>query len=838
MPRTPDKQQAPESFLTGFYSRVTKDESVKKGLSLPAQRRRYEEIASRHGWNSRIYAEPRHVSGELPPEDRPALADILADVRAGAVRRVVIRHLDRLGRGPVLESILKELQEHGVEVRDFGGKVDFGTAAGRFTVRVQAAAGAFEVERGGERAREARRARARDGYHIGPSPYGYTSQARLQRELRDLYGPGGEERARIEAQRQIPERPGLVIDEEEAEVVRDIYRLYLDGEGTRTIANRLNAQGRRRRGGPWYWQTVQKVLRDPKVAGYTHFDEEAYEAGRPSSARIDRQTLFEAKHEAIIDRDTWRRAQAILAGRSRRWSTSRGQCRGYPLTGAVKCSRGHRMKGKSTGGKAHAYYICTRRAKTGPDTAGGCDAPPIPADRAEQAVREALSDLLGRPEHVIAVMDETNRRLASEEPSRRREQAEIEAQLRPLQERGDRLMAILEETDDRQKAQILLDRLMEMKDRVRELETRREAIRQSVVPLPTRRISKDVVAKFFDGLRQRLSDDLQRFADLVDLLVGHHGLQVVARDAYRIRVVLGLDATQVAGAGGGPGLRLVADVKPRIPVVVEGGVARPLTPEEWAEAENGKGDHICACGCGNRIAVLPKHHAPGVGIPRFVPGHHRMSMTEFVGSLNADGYLTVSQAAGELGIGENTLRRAEERGWVEPEWESWGKREAMRVYRRDDLPALRQKLAEAGFRFRDDETAMATGDAAAALGVSETTLRKWERDGRIPAVPRDTGNRRIYRSADVEAIQEALDGAGAADQRLLDAEGLVTRQQAQEMLGIGQRSMQRLISRGILEPVWRVLASSGRRRQCFHRDDAEALLRTLVVEAQFEDPLD
>ena len=197
-------------------------------------------------------------------------------------------------------------------------------------------------------------------------------------------------------------------------------------------------------------------------------------------------------------------------------------------------------------------------------------------------------------------------------------------------------------------------------------------------------------------------------------------------------------------------------------------------------------------------------------------------MTDFVEGLNAEELLTVAQAAEELGISENTLRRAEDKGWVEPERREWGGRESMRVYRTEDVPGLRAKLSEAGFRFRHDEDEMTTRDAAAALGVSETTLRKWERDGFVPAVSRDTCNRRLYRPVDIEAFREALAGAEDEDHRLLEVEGLVTRQQAQDMLGIGHRSMQRLISTGRLEPVWRVLPSSKRRRQCFRKKDVLA----------------
>lgn len=143
-----------------------------------------------------------------------------------------------------------------------------------------------------------------------------------------------------------------------------------------------------------------------------------------------------------------------------------------------------------------------------------------------------------------------------------------------------------------------------------------------------------------------------------------------------------------------------------------------------------------------------------MGIPSYVQGHHRMSMTEFVESLNREGYLTVSQAAQRLGISENTLRRAEAKGWVVPTWRSWGDRQPMRVYAEADLARIRVKMVDAGFRFKDDET-FTTYQVAEQLGVAQSTLRRWERIGRIPKVARDSAGRRVYRAEDVEFIRHS-----------------------------------------------------------------------------------
>ena len=164
---------------------------------------------------------------------------------------------------------------------------------------------------------------------------------------------------------------------------------------------------------------------------------------------------------------------------------------------------------------------------------------------------------------------------------------------------------------------------------------------------------------------------------------------------------------------------------------------------------------LCACGCGKRIEVRGQHRSRG--IPKHVHGHHRMPMTAFVESLNAEGYATVAQAAKEIGVGENTLRRAEGKGWIRPSRKAWGGRRPMRVYRNAGLPGLRAKMAAAGFRFGDDGDAMTTPQASRALGMSETRLRDLAREGTAPA-RRDTNGKWVWRRSELDAIKAAVRG--------------------------------------------------------------------------------
>ena len=58
----------------------------------------------------------------------------------------------------------------------------------------------------------------------------------------------------------------IVIVEDEAKVVQQIFRLYIDGYGTRRIANTLNEQGYyNATGGEWLPSTIRGMLKNRKI---------------------------------------------------------------------------------------------------------------------------------------------------------------------------------------------------------------------------------------------------------------------------------------------------------------------------------------------------------------------------------------------------------------------------------------------------------------------------------------------------------------------------------------------------------------------------------------------
>jgi DNA invertase Pin-like site-specific DNA recombinase len=110
----------------------------------------------------------------------------------------------------------------------------------------------------------------------------------------------------------------LVVEESEAEVIRLIYFLYLNGMGRRGIVNELASRGiPPMKGGKWWSEvTIGTILKNEKYAGHTLYQKSIKVDGKTyREQNFAKQYFRENTHEAIIDQDTWDRAQAIRAER-------------------------------------------------------------------------------------------------------------------------------------------------------------------------------------------------------------------------------------------------------------------------------------------------------------------------------------------------------------------------------------------------------------------------------------------------------------------------------------------------------------------------------------------
>ncbi len=129
---------------------------------------------------------------------------------------------------------------------------------------------------------------------------------------------------------------------EQADIVRSIYQWYIDGVGCPSIARRLNDMGVMTRDGrQWERSGVRWVLRNPIYTGKIAYNRNTYKKAENTSKRTykvnapDKWIVVDGAHPAIIDTDTYQRADEIM--RSRKHAPTRTGEIKSPLVGIVKC---------------------------------------------------------------------------------------------------------------------------------------------------------------------------------------------------------------------------------------------------------------------------------------------------------------------------------------------------------------------------------------------------------------------------------------------------------------------------------------------------------------------
>ena len=143
----------------------------------------------------------------------------------------------------------------------------------------------------------------------------------------------------------------LEILEDQADAVRLAYSMYVNDDATPyQIACRLNELGfKPARADKWKKDSVRVMLRNPHYAGYVAFNQKketpVLENGRIVKKRLaqpgEEVIIAEGKHTAIIDRETWETAQALVARNPR--TDSKKELKN-PLATLLFCKKcGHAM---------------------------------------------------------------------------------------------------------------------------------------------------------------------------------------------------------------------------------------------------------------------------------------------------------------------------------------------------------------------------------------------------------------------------------------------------------------------------------------------------------------
>ena len=222
-------------------------------------------------------------------------------------------------------------------------------------------------------------------------------------------------------QKDPADRHRLVVDEEQAEIVRKIFDWYEDGMSASSIAKRLNAMQIMTPGDfkirdgcksfithdrnssklhTWTTTTIATILKNEVYIGNMvqgKHKSVSYRSKKMMLTDESEWTVVEGTHVPIISDEQF----AIIHERfARRTRISPGKTHVYPLSGLVSCGAcGHRMNRVVSQG--YARYRCMTRTYA-PDK---CQCPSIKEEYLEELILQTLQSLIARLVDVKAVID-------------------------------------------------------------------------------------------------------------------------------------------------------------------------------------------------------------------------------------------------------------------------------------------------------------------------------------------------------------------------------------------------------------------------------------------------
>ena len=201
------------------------------------------------------------------------------------------------------------------------------------------------------------------------------------------------------------ENGNLIIDPEQAEVVKRIYREYLEGYSMDKIAKGLEADGILTGAGKtrWWSSTINKILRNEKYIGDALL-QKTYTTDFLSKTRVKNngivpQYYVEGNHEAIIPKDIFLRVQEELLRRRVVKTSANGKMRSYSCNHCfaqiVICGECgemfRRIHWNNRGCKSIVWRCISRLEPTGME----CHARTVNEQELERVVVAALNELLG-----------------------------------------------------------------------------------------------------------------------------------------------------------------------------------------------------------------------------------------------------------------------------------------------------------------------------------------------------------------------------------------------------------------------------------------------------------
>lgn len=428
------------------YARVSTQEQAVEGTSLEYQSEQLEKYCESQGWEIfQIYVDAGYTGKD---GNRPGLKRLLADAKLSLFDKVVVHKMDRLARSlRLLLEIEDNLKEYGISFHSVKEIFDTSTASGRHFLQMLGMIGEWERETIIERTKAGRLQRYKEGrWAGGRNPYGYDYDKDTKK---------------------------LVINKEQAAVIKRIYQLYSNGKSMAYIANNLNGEKippRDKSGKGWRSTAIRDILANPTFKGTQYVNHGLHISKllkeKPESA-------IEIKVPRIVSDILWESAQEHRKSNRHLQPMKREP---WLLQGLITCGLcGHSFMIQPNH-KRRTYNCRGRLRITHLDGSPKCIVPNLDADWLEKELWESIEAILNDPNKLKSLLQETIESLKNREEEHFARIQPVDERLTQIDEQKTRL------AEDWVKLSIDSAKRREIQQNLQNEENRLRSIRSNIDP--------------------------------------------------------------------------------------------------------------------------------------------------------------------------------------------------------------------------------------------------------------------------------------------------------------------------------------------------------------------
>ena len=291
-----------------IYIRVSTEAQREEGYSIEAQKEMLEAYLISKGIKSfELYSDGGFTGSNL---ERPEMKRLIADVKENKISTVIVYKLDRLSRSQkdTLYLIEDVFNPHNVDFISLNESMDTSTPLGRLMLGILSAFAQLERENIRERTRMGMKERVKSGLWMGGGrvPFGY----------------------------DYDKSKGILVPNKDADTVRKIYELYLDGHSTSKIAEITGLK---------YEKLAYQILTRKSNCGYIVYNDIEYLG----------------QHEPIIPPEIYDKTITLMQKRS----VSKIQNVNYLLSGLIYCGKCTAKMRYQKWGKNDCKIVCYSQDK-------------------------------------------------------------------------------------------------------------------------------------------------------------------------------------------------------------------------------------------------------------------------------------------------------------------------------------------------------------------------------------------------------------------------------------------------------------------------------------------